>query len=148
MLPAYNASQWSVVYFGSFVIFGHIILLSVFVALVYDTYSVLRKDQLLEERVYERRALATAFYLMTNGEKEMSYEQWSELISYLKPKWKENQKKFLFKKINVSNNSKLILTEFFEICDALLLRFQERTVEPGPRRLELPPIFKKIFDSK
>ena len=113
-------------------------MLSVLIALILDTYSTLRKDILLDERIEERKSLASAFYLISNGGSEIKYPQWEELIKELRPNWKENQTRYIFNKIDQDQSGSLSLNEFFQICDALLLRFSKREVNNNSKTLKPP----------
>ena len=125
MYPSFRLNEGFVIFFVVFIFFGVFMLLSVAVAVIFDSFKVQRKKQALEDRIMERQALLAAFQcLPKTANNSVSFETWCDLIRSLKVEREEHEIQLLFSVIDQDGNGTVDVLEFFELVDCLLLRFE------------------------
>ncbi|XP_038075187.1 uncharacterized protein LOC119742954 isoform X2 [Patiria miniata] len=88
MIPAFNKSNWSFLYFGIFVFVGVFFLTAILLAIIVDSYWEFAKKHVKTERSRERAELAKAWNLMDplgKGSLPIYDEKFIKLFKILKP---------------------------------------------------------------
>lgn len=143
-IPAYKESRWYSLFFIIYVLLGVYFLTNLILAVVYDSF----KDQLVKQIArmdYMRRSiLGKAFGLIDthkNGflDKEQCIRLFEELNQYRSlPKISREDFELIFDELDDSDDFKINLDEFYDLCNAIALRFQK---EASPSLFENYPWF-------
>ncbi|PIA55384.1 hypothetical protein AQUCO_00800267v1 [Aquilegia coerulea] len=143
-IPAYKDSRWYSLFFILYVLLGVYFLTNLILAVVYDSF----KEQLVKQVAgmdYMRKSiLEKAFSLVDIHKhgylnKEQSIRLFEELNTYRSlPKISGEDFELIFDELDSSDDFKINMDEFYDLCNAIALRFQK---EPAPSWFEYYPSF-------
>jgi len=120
----------------AFIFVYQIFLLNVVIAVFVDVYNSQRRQQIVAQRVRERKGLLAAFRALDHDSTGfLSYDTYSRLIRRLLPKLTPGQIRMTFDVMDVDGNNQIDVMEFFELLDVMVLRFRKPMVEKV-RRIE------------
>ena len=125
MWPALNKSPLYAFFFIIFIAVAIYVLLSVVVALIFQSYQSARKKQQLQEKIESRKVLAGAFkFLDADKDNFISFSLWTDLLKLLKPNLDPEYARKTFLDINLGEDD-IDMMEFFQLCDSLLDEVEE-----------------------
>ena len=105
------------------VVLGHVILMTVFIAVVYEVYKRQHAYLVLYERVAERQALLAAFNLLDlNGDKRLSKGEFIQLITSVRPHVSKLTVELTFTLLDADRSDSIDQHEFVEAACALMVR--------------------------
>ena len=111
------------VVFLSFIFFGSIILMSVFVAVVFDVYKRQHGYVILAERVEQQKALLATFALLDlSGDGKLDTAEFDRLLMDVSPKVTQQSKELAFQVLDKDDDNVIDQTEFLEVSDVLMLK--------------------------
>ncbi|XP_066018881.1 two pore channel protein 1 isoform X2 [Pocillopora verrucosa] len=129
MMPAYNRSRWSVIYFVVYIAIVLYFLMNLLLAVVYDTFTNIEKDKFRKLFLHKRHAVRQAYKLLCSEHPPhwIPWETFKGLMSFYKPKKTDVEKYLVFKSLNKSNTGKLSLDEFYNVFENSEMRWKRVT---------------------
>ena len=113
-------------------------VMSVFVAVVFEVYKRQHAYILLQEKLNERKALLAAFALLDlNGDGTLSVREFMQLLAQVRPHASASARSLLFKLIDTDGSESLDSHEFLKVCDAFLLKLSVIPDRPPPLPLRV-----------
>ena len=110
-------------YFVSFLVVGHVVLMTVFIAVVFETYKRQHAFLILFERLAERQSLLAAFALLDlNGNKRLSKKEFSKLVTAVRPATSASSVELTFNLLDADQNDSIDSHEFIEAASALMVQ--------------------------
>lgn len=110
-------------FFVILIIVGHVILMTVFIAVVYDVYKRQHAYLILYERVAERQALLAAFTILDiDGDRRLSRAEFSRLLGAVRPNVDAETVELTFRLIDADRSDTVDRYEFVEAAVALMVR--------------------------
>ncbi|XAR55507.1 hypothetical protein NMG60_11035590 [Bertholletia excelsa] len=151
-IPAYKASRWYCLFFILYVLLGVYFVTNLILAVVYDSFKselaklVIRKDQM------RKRILGKAFKLIDKHDhkvldKEQCIQLFVELNKYRTlPKISREDFELIFDELDDSNDFKIDMDEFYDLCNAIALRFPKEKSVPWFNKFPLyhSPLSRKL----
>lgn len=143
-IPAYKASRHYSIFFILYVLLGVYFITNLILAVVYDSFKEQLVKQVAGMDSMRKTILGKAFDLMDddkNGvlDKHQCIRLFEELNKYRSlPKTSKDDFELIFDELDDSDDFKIDLAEFYDLCNAIALRFQK---EPAPSWFEYCPAF-------
>ena len=129
LFASYNCNEIAcepfvgILVFGTFIFFGTITLMSVFVAVLFDVYKRQHGFVVLSEKVEQQKALLAAFALLdTSGDGKLDVLEFEKLLRNVSPGVTRESIDLAFQLLDKDNDHLLDAKEFLEVSDVLLLR--------------------------
>lgn len=125
MYPAMRSSEWSVVYFVTFILLETFLLMSVLIAVSFNRFLEQNRLQVLARRALQRRGLLAAFAALdiTNSS-DISFDDIFRLLRELRgSEVDRDEARAVFAALDQDNSGTVDVLEFFRIADVLLLGF-------------------------
>ncbi|XP_043805119.1 two pore calcium channel protein 1 isoform X2 [Manihot esculenta] len=148
-IPAYKDSRWYCLFFVLYVLLGVYFVTNLILAVVYDSFKGQLAKQVSATDSMRKRMLMKAFNLIDKHnvrylDKEQCIHLFEELNKYRTlPKISREEFELIFDELDDSRDFKINLEEFFDLCNAIALRFQKEDV---PSIFEyLPSIYRSPF---
>ncbi|KAK3006727.1 hypothetical protein RJ639_017180, partial [Escallonia herrerae] len=135
-IPAYKASRWYSLFFILYVLLGVYFVTNLILAVVYDSFKNQLVEQIGEQDRMRIRMLKKAFNLIDNYnlgylDKEQCIRLFEELNKYRTlPKISREDYELIIDELDDSNDFKINLDEFSDLCNAIALRFQKEDSLP------------------
>ncbi|CAH0546809.1 unnamed protein product [Brassicogethes aeneus] len=125
MMPSYNKSRWSAIFFISYISIVLYVLMNLMLAVVYETFTAVEKDKFRKLLLHKRQACKLAFRLLVSRQTPngMKFKQFHGLMQYYSPHSSLRDVVLLFKHLNTSDTGYLSEDEFIHIFDAVNLRW-------------------------
>lgn len=115
------------VYFGVFFVLTAYMILSVFVAVIFENYKLHHKRVVIEGKRRERRALLAAFSMVdTDGDALLSLGEFYRLMKRFRGRSSTREARAIHKILDTDATGDISLHEFLNVCDLLVLRPRER----------------------
>nr|XP_058965206.1 two pore channel protein 1-like [Pocillopora verrucosa] len=129
MMPAYNRSRWSVIYFAVYIAVVLYFLMSLLLAVVYDAFTNIVKNKFSKLFLHKREGIRKAYELLKgeNPPHGIPWETFKGLMSYYDPKRTDVEKYLCFKSLNKSNTGQLSLDEFYNVFENSEMRWKRVT---------------------
>ncbi|KAL5715510.1 mitochondrial thiamine pyrophosphate transporter [Ranunculus cassubicifolius] len=143
-IPAYKESRWYSLFFVIYVLLGVYFLTNLILAVVYDSFKEQLVKQVSEMDTMRKGILGKAFNLIDNQQrgfldKEQCIRLFEELNKYRSlPKTSREDFELLFDELDSTDDFKICLEEFNDLCSAIALRFEK---EVSPSMFEYYPSF-------
>ncbi|KAJ3670634.1 hypothetical protein LUZ60_008060 [Juncus effusus] len=143
-IPAYRNSRWSSLFFVLYVLLGVYFITNLVLAVIYDSFKEQLAKQIGEMDSARKNILEKSFSLIDNHKqgylnKEQCISLFEQLNKYRSlPKTSKEDFELIFSELDQSGDFKINLEEFYELCNAIALKFQK---EPSPSFLEKYPAF-------
>ena len=154
LLTSYNCDEVAcsvvvgTVVFMSFIFFGTIILMSVFVAVVFDVYKRQHGYVILAERVEQQKALLATFALLDlSGDGKLSTDEFDRLLIDVSPGVTKQSKEMAFQVLDKDDDNVIDQTEFLEVSDVLMMKVPSYSERFKFMSWHWPPM-RKVADSK
>eukprot|EP00304_Pavlova_gyrans_P007740 CAMPEP_0206047384 /NCGR_PEP_ID=MMETSP1466-20131121/21119_1 /ASSEMBLY_ACC=CAM_ASM_001126 /TAXON_ID=44452 /ORGANISM="Pavlova gyrans, Strain CCMP608" /LENGTH=1266 /DNA_ID=CAMNT_0053422397 /DNA_START=31 /DNA_END=3827 /DNA_ORIENTATION=+ len=118
---------WNSVLFAGFSVLTSYMILSVFVAVIFENYKLHHKRVVIEGKRRERRALLAAFSMVdTDGDSLLSLSEFYRLMKRFRRKTSTQEARVIHKLLDTDSTGDISLHEFLNVCDILVLRPRER----------------------
>ncbi|ERL92570.1 hypothetical protein D910_09883, partial [Dendroctonus ponderosae] len=116
MMPSYNKTKWSAVFFISYISTVLYVLMNLMLAVVYETFTGIEKDKFRKLLLHKRQACKLAFRLLVSRQNPntIRFKQFQGLMRYFSPK------------TCISGTGLLTQDEFLNIYDAISLRWRHK----------------------
>lgn len=130
-IPAYKVSRWYCLFFVLYMLLGVYFVTNLILAVIYDSFKNQLAKQVAEMDRMRRRILEKAFNLIDKSnlgflKKEQCIHLFEELNKYRSlPKISREDFELIFDELDDSNDFKINLDEFFDLCNAITLSFQK-----------------------
>ncbi|XP_034701795.1 two pore calcium channel protein 1B isoform X2 [Vitis riparia] len=130
-IPAYKVSRWYCLFFVLYMLLGVYFMTNLILAVIYDSFKNQLAKQVAEMDRMRRRMLEKAFNLIDKSnlgflKKEQCIHLFEELNKYRSlPKISREDFELIFDELDDSNDFKINLDEFFDLCNAITLSFQK-----------------------
>ncbi|KAL6330572.1 hypothetical protein AAG906_040503 [Vitis piasezkii] len=130
-IPAYKVSRWYCLFFVLYILLGVYFMTNLILAVIYDSFKNQLAKQVAEMDRMRRRMLEKAFNLIDKSnlgflKKEQCIHLFEELNKYRSlPKISREDFELIFDELDDSNDFKINLDEFFDLCNAITLSFQK-----------------------
>ncbi|XP_009357873.2 two pore calcium channel protein 1 isoform X1 [Pyrus x bretschneideri] len=151
-IPAYKASRWFSLFFVIYVLLGVYFVTNLILAVVYDSFKNQLVKQVSGMDQTRKAILKKAFNLLDKDNvgylnKDQCIQLFEELNNYRTlPNITREEFELIFEELDDSGDFKINLEEFFDLCNAIALRFQK---EDSPSLLEkFPSIYHSLFSEK
>ncbi|XP_022096236.1 two pore calcium channel protein 1-like [Acanthaster planci] len=131
MMPAYNNTPWSVLFFVVFLILELYFFMNLLLAVVYDTFTGIEKDKFKALHLHKRTGASKAFKLLCSRRHpgKVSFNHFEGLMKYYRPRFSKRNVMLAFKTLDASDTQLLTLSEFQEIYEVVQLRWHLRRDE-------------------
>ncbi|XP_019194318.1 PREDICTED: two pore calcium channel protein 1A-like [Ipomoea nil] len=135
-IPAYKESRWYCLFFVLYVLLGVYFVTNLILAVVYDSFKSELAKQVAEKDRVRLRTLKKAFSLVDDNNcgflnKEQCIRLFEELNKYRSlPKISRDDFELIFDELDDTRDFKIDLDEFFDLCNAISLRFQKEDSLP------------------
>lgn len=143
-IPAYKDSRWYSLFFVLYVLLGVYFITNLILAVVYDSFKEQLVKQVAGMDSMRKNILGKAFSLIDdnkdgNLDKDQCIRLFEELNKYRSlPKTSRDDFELIFDELDDSDDFKINLAEFYDLCNAIALRFQK---EAAPSWFESCPGF-------
>ncbi|KAM7441892.1 Two pore calcium channel protein 1 [Porites harrisoni] len=129
MMPAYNRSRWSVIYFAVYISVTLYFLMNLLLAVVYDTFTNIEKDKFRKLFLHKRHAVRQAYKLLCckNPPYRIPLQHFVGLMSFYKPRSTPVEKYLVFKSLNTSHTKHLSLEEFYHVFENSEMKWKRIT---------------------
>ena len=118
------------VFFISLVVIGHVILMSVFVAVIFEVYKRQHAFLVLHEKVIERHALLAAFKLLDlTGDRRLSRKEFTRLLKAVRPGIDDDSESLTFSVLDANHSDTIDCVEFLEATHVLMLNVPRKTTD-------------------
>ncbi|KAM1413183.1 hypothetical protein ACFXTO_025812 [Malus domestica] len=151
-IPAYKASRWYSLFFVLYVLLGVYFVTNLILAVVYDSFKNQLVKQVSEMDQTRKAILKKAFNLLDKDNvgylnKDECIQLFEELNKYRTlPKMTREEFQLIFDELDDSGDFKINLEEFFDLCNAIALKFPK---EDTPSLLEkFPSFYHSLFSEK
>lgn len=130
-IPAYKVSRWYCLFFVLYMLLGVYFMTNLILAVIYDSFKNQLAKQVAEMDRMRRRILEKAFNVIDKSnlgflKKEQCIHLFEELNKYRSlPKISREDFELIFDELDDSNDFKINLDEFFDLCNAITLSFQK-----------------------
>ena len=133
--------------FTSFVLLGNVVLMSVFVAVLFDVYKRQHGFVILQEKIAQRKALLAAFALLDlDGDGKLDEKEFSRLLRAVRPAVGPKTIELAFRLCDSDNSSCLDREEFLQVSELLMLRLPAAR-EPSPWVTWSSPLLSRVAES-
>ena len=121
LIPYYNNSPWSLLYFYPFLIFTVLILMPIPIAVVFDSFRVNRSRILLKDRLKQKESLFLSFIILDHHKRGyIDINQWTSLIAHVYGHRHDSKKvKKVFENLDKRNTGYMNPEQFFQGCDLI-----------------------------
>ncbi|OQS07256.1 Voltage-gated Ion Channel (VIC) Superfamily [Thraustotheca clavata] len=129
MLPYFQDSEWSAIFFVIFILLSHFFLAKLTIAVSYRTYKK-NTESMLYKRLQKRKiALRKAFDILKEegcshieGKDGMivSLYSWVAICQYLKPHWSEEEAQIVFYSVDEDRHDVVDFAQFMELSSCLV----------------------------
>ncbi|CAG9770850.1 unnamed protein product [Ceutorhynchus assimilis] len=128
MMPSYNRSRWSAIFFISYISTVLYVLMNLMLAVVYETFTGIEKDKFRKLLLHKRQACKLAFRLLVSRQNPhtIRFKQFQGLMRYFAPQMSQRDVVLIFRQLNVSNTGLLTQDEFINIYDGVSLRWRHK----------------------
>lgn len=143
-VPAYKASRWYCLFFVLYVLLGVYFVTNLILAVVYDSFKNQLVKQVAGMDCTRKRVLGKAFNLLDKDNlgylnKDQCIRLFEGLNNYRTlPKISREEFELIFEALDDSNDFKINLNEFEDLCNAIAMRFER---EDTPSWFERFPSF-------
>ncbi|XP_022783902.1 two pore calcium channel protein 1-like [Stylophora pistillata] len=129
MMPAYNRSRWSVIFFVIYIAVVLYFLMNLLLAVVYDTFTNIEKNKFRKLFLHKRQGVRKAYKLLHSEcpPHRISWDTFKGLMSYYKPKRTDLEKYLVFKSLNTSQTGELSLDEFYNVFENSQMKWKRVT---------------------
>ena len=112
--------------FVSFAWIGHVILISVTTAVIFEIYKRQQTIVVLGLKVDQRRAILSAFTLLdTDCSGRIDKVEFGLLLKALRPKVDEATVDVIFDLLDCDGSGSLTLSEFTDLCEVIMLKMRQ-----------------------
>jgi hypothetical protein len=126
MLPYWELSRWSGLFFIAFVLTGNLGVFKLIIAVSYKTYKLYVRDKLVDRLSKRKIALSAAFKrLSVNG--YVSCEAWVKVMKELRPKLPDEVVRVLFQSVDTERTGHVGLRAFLQLCSMVDVTFDDHT---------------------
>ncbi|XP_066153922.1 two pore channel protein 1-like isoform X1 [Euwallacea fornicatus] len=128
MMPSYNQSRWSAIFFISYISTVLYVLMNLMLAVVYETFTGIEKDKFRKLLLHKRQACKLAFRLLVSRQNPnfIRFKQFQGLMKYFSPKTSQRDVVLIYRQLNTSSTGLLTQEEFLNIYDAISLRWRHK----------------------
>ncbi|KAG1714271.1 Two pore calcium channel protein 1 [Nymphon striatum] len=133
MMPAYNTSRWSAIFFITYLVINLYFLMNLMLAVVYEKFTSIEKDKFRKLLMHKRRACCHAFRLLVSKShpSHIKYRHFEGLMRYHRPKACKRDVYLTFKTLDSDNSGFISLEEFYYVYEVCSLKWK-------PKRPEIP----------
>lgn len=126
MMPSYAKSNWSAIFFISYISTVLYVLMNLMLAVVYETFTGIEKDKFRKLLLHKRQACKLAFRLLVSKQtpESIRFKQFQGLMRYYRPHASQRDVVLMFRQLNRSNSGVLTQDEFLHIYDAVTLKWR------------------------
>lgn len=130
-IPAYKVSRWYSLFFVLYELLGVYFVTNLILAVVYDSFKDQLAKQIGEKDRMRKRILKKAFNLIDeNAYGSLNIDQCIHLFEELNryrtlPDISREDFELIFAELDDSHDFKINLDEFYDLCNAIALRFQK-----------------------
>lgn len=128
MMPAYDRSRWSVIFFVVYVSVVLYFLMNLLLAVVYDTFTNVEKDKFRKLYLHKRYAVRQAHKNLCerNPPYWISWYHFAHMMSFYKPS-STLEKYLVFKSLKTSETQQLSLEEFYNVFEHSEMKWKRFT---------------------
>ncbi|XP_054718016.1 two pore channel protein 1-like [Uloborus diversus] len=128
MMPSYERSKWSSLFFITFIIIHVYFLMNLMLAVVYETFTRIEKEKFRKLLLHRRKACQQAFRLLVTRTSplQMSFKHFQGLMKYFKSQNSKMDNYLMFKTLDASRNGYLTLHEFLNVFEASPLSWKPK----------------------
>ncbi|OQR99935.1 Voltage-gated Ion Channel (VIC) Superfamily [Achlya hypogyna] len=124
ILPYFQESQWSAIYFVVFILLAHFFVAKLTIAVSYRTYKK-NTEKMLFKRLQKRKiALRKAFDLLreddASGRPIVAIESWIAICQYLKPAWTDEEAQLVFFSVDDARDGAVDFAQFVQLASVLV----------------------------
>lgn len=126
MMPSYEVSRWSALYFVLFVIIHLFLFTNLTMAAVYEVFTRKEKEKFHKLLLHRRKACQKAFKLLVSRRQpnKIQYRQFMGLMRYLNQKCSMFDAYLIFKALDTDQSGSISLEEFYQIYDFINLEWK------------------------
>eukprot|EP01006_Ploeotia_vitrea_P039776 TRINITY_DN66376_c5_g1_i2.p1 TRINITY_DN66376_c5_g1~~TRINITY_DN66376_c5_g1_i2.p1 ORF type:complete len:829 (-),score=434.81 TRINITY_DN66376_c5_g1_i2:379-2865(-) len=123
MMPSYNASNWTALFFITFLLFGLYFFMSLILAVVYNYFHNSSQERAELIMKNQTLALCACFDILadpgeTLKQRSISVQTWMRFIPYVRKGIKESHALLLFNMLDANRTDRIDLDEFCEkLCE-------------------------------
>ncbi|XP_013381725.1 two pore calcium channel protein 1 [Lingula anatina] len=128
MMPSYAQSKWSCLFFVVYLSIELYFLMSLLLAVVYDTFNTIEKTKLKKLYMHKRKACEYAFKLLVTKKHpdKIRLKAFVGFMKYYKPRKTPKEVYLIFKYLNKSSTGSLTSEEFHDIYNVCELQWKPR----------------------
>jgi len=132
MMPSYARNPWSAAFFILYLAITLYCIMNFMMAIVFVVFSAIEKDKFRKLLLHKRKACQLAFRLLVSrtSPKAITYDNFTGLLKYYKPKATTRDVYLIFKALNKTRTGSLSLDEFYQLYTASGLNWHP--TEPLP----------------
>ncbi|KAL8088186.1 hypothetical protein AgCh_038101 [Apium graveolens] len=151
-IPAYKVSRWYSLFFVLYELLGVYFVTNLILAVVYDSFKDQLAKQISGKDRMRKRILKKAFNLIDeNSHDFLNIDQCVHLFEELNryrtlPDISKEDFELIFAELDDSNDFKINLDEFYDLCNAIALRFQKEDSLPWLEKF--PTFYNSPFSRK
>lgn len=131
MMPAYSHSRWAAVFFILYLSIVLYFLMSLMLAVVYETFTVIEKEKFRKLLLHKRKACQHAFKLLVSRQtpNRISFRHYEGLMKFFMPKKSRRDIYLSFKSLNICKSGYLSLDEFYQIYIAAAYSWKSKKLD-------------------
>ncbi|XP_038619513.1 LOW QUALITY PROTEIN: two pore calcium channel protein 1 [Tachyglossus aculeatus] len=128
MMPSYSRSGWSCVFFIVYLSIELYFIMSLLLAVVFDTFNDFEKRKFKSLLLHKRTAIQHAYCLLTSQRVQagITYKHFEGLMRFFQPRMRARERYLTFKALNQSNMPVLSLEDFYDIYEVAALKWKAK----------------------
>uniref|UniRef100_A0A6I8NXX1 Two pore segment channel 1 n=1 Tax=Ornithorhynchus anatinus TaxID=9258 RepID=A0A6I8NXX1_ORNAN len=128
MMPSYSRSGWSCVFFIVYLSIELYFIMSLLLAVVFDTFNDFEKRKFKSLLLHKRTAIQHAYCLLTSQRVQagISYKHFEGLMRFYQPRMRARERYLTFRALNQSNMPVLSLEDFYDIYEVAALKWKAK----------------------
>ncbi|KAJ8408683.1 hypothetical protein AAFF_G00253180 [Aldrovandia affinis] len=128
MMPAYSRSRWSCAFFIVYLSIELYFIMSLLLAVVFDTFNDVEKMKFKSLLLHKRSAVDHAFQLLVSKQRpdRVSLEQFDGLMRFYRSQMTARDRFLTFKALSRSGTATLSLKDFYLFYDVVGLKWRAR----------------------
>jgi two pore calcium channel protein 1 len=121
MMPSYYRTQWSFLFFFSYLMINLYFIMNLLLAVVYAAFTEEEQKKFKKLFLHKRKACQHAFKLLVTKEnpKGVCFEHFCGVVAFLSTSRTPMDNMLMFKLLNKSRSGELTLEEFYAVYDAV-----------------------------
>lgn len=146
MMPAYNSSFAFAIFFILYILVNTYIFMSVFLAVVYNTYKKHLKEEVRQLVRAKRQKMSRAFAVLQeqkeeDGEPVVTQANWNQLVRLVQPDISNAHRQLLWSVLDTKNHGFITKAAFVQLADLLNIEVITLKSRPHPFQGLCPALY-------